>query len=429
MLIIKRLLAVIAIALSVMLITTNPVAAIAILFVAGAVIAGPSRSAQMGAAPDTIEIASELQLNEILDTALTAFSRAILPLRAFATVFQNVALKGTNKVEVPYFPLQGVTSKNFAGTYDFATGAGGNIDKRELNINKRKYQTIALTSEEIARYPRLNAQQLGAMKGQRLAYDIIQDVLTLITAANFGPAVHTGAASNFDSDDVIDIRTDCNNNKTGPASVADGVTTNASTTVTSALGRFNESDIGITISGTGIPASTTIASVTNSTTAVLSAAATATATGITFTLGRPALPWPEMGRSLILTPSYDGALLKDDAFKSALNYGTDAAIKEGRLPQVFGFGYAQSAAIPGNSENLVGFAAYMSAILFGSAPIAPADSSGIVDYRVVSDEETGIAIEYREWFDPDTDTVKRVIEGNYGYALGESMALKRIVSA
>jgi hypothetical protein len=429
MLTIKRLIAALAIALTALLITVNPLAALAVLFVSGAAIAGPHKQGQFGAAPDTIEIASELQLNEILDSALTAFQRAIMPLRAFSTVFQNVTLRGTNKVEVPYYPLQGVTSKDFNGTYNFATGAGGNVDKREIIINKRKYQPIALTSEEIARYPLLSARQLGEMKGQRLAYDIIQDVMSVITAANFGAAVHTGAAGNFDSDDVIDIRTDCNNNKTGPASVANGVTTNTSTTVTSATARFNESDIGITISGTGIPANTTIASVTNSTTAVLSAAATADGTGITFTLGRPALPWPEMGRSLVLNPSYDGALLKDDAFKSALAFGTDAAIREGRLPSVFGFGYAQSAAIPANGENLVGFAAYMSAILFGQAPITPADGGRTVDYRVVTDEQTGIAIEYREWFDPDTDTVKRVIEGNYGYAKGEEMALKRIVSA
>jgi hypothetical protein len=429
MLTIKRIIAVLALALSAVLFAANPLAAVAVLFVSGAAIAGPQKLGQLGAAPDTIEIASELQLNAILDTALTAFKRAILPLRAFSTVFQNVVLKGSNKVEVPYYPLQGVASKDFSGTYNFSTGAGGNVDKREVTINKRKYQPIALTSEEIARYPLLSAQELGAMKGQRLAYDIIQDVMSVITASNYGAAVHTGAAGNFDSDDVIDIRTECNNNKTGPASVTDGVTTNTSTTVTSATARFNESDIGITITGTGIPSNTTIASVTSSGTAVLSAACTATATGITFTLGRPALPWPEMGRSLILSPSYDGALLKDDAFKSALAFGTDAAVREGRLPSVFGFGYAQTAAIPSNGENLVGLAAYMSGILFAQAPIAPADGGRVVDYRVVTDEETGIAIEYREWFDADTDTVKRVIEGNYGYAKGEEMAIKRIVSA
>lgn len=64
------------------------------------------------------------------------------------------------------------------------------------------------------------------------------------------------------------------------ASVA---TTISSTAVTGPAGTFNEEDAGRAISGTGIPASTTLASVTSDTAAVLSAAATATGT-ITATL-------------------------------------------------------------------------------------------------------------------------------------------------
>jgi hypothetical protein len=43
--------------------------------------------------------------------------------------------------------------------------------------------------------------------------------------------------------------------------------------------------VGQTVSGTGIPVGTTIASITNSTTVVLSQAATATGTGVTITFG------------------------------------------------------------------------------------------------------------------------------------------------
>lgn len=71
----------------------------------------------------------------------------------------------------------------------------------------------------------------------------------------------------------------------GHRTVTDGVTTNASTTVTSATAPFVQDDVGKPISGTGIPASTTIASVESTTSATLSAAATASATGLTFTFG------------------------------------------------------------------------------------------------------------------------------------------------
>lgn len=65
--------------------------------------------------------------------------------------------------------------------------------------------------------------------------------------------------------------------------VSDGVL-NSTTTVTSATAAFTAADVGATITGTGIPANTTIASVTNSTTVVLSAAATATANNVTLTI-------------------------------------------------------------------------------------------------------------------------------------------------
>jgi len=68
--------------------------------------------------------------------------------------------------------------------------------------------------------------------------------------------------------------------------VADGAT-NSNTTVTSATAAFaSPADVGATIAGPGIPSGTTIASVTNSTTVVISQAATATATSQPLTITR-----------------------------------------------------------------------------------------------------------------------------------------------
>jgi flagellar hook protein FlgE len=69
--------------------------------------------------------------------------------------------------------------------------------------------------------------------------------------------------------------------KSSALNFTDGVTTAASTTLTSATAGFTAADVGKTITGAGIPAGTTIASVTNGTTVVLSQAATATAAGVT----------------------------------------------------------------------------------------------------------------------------------------------------
>lgn len=67
--------------------------------------------------------------------------------------------------------------------------------------------------------------------------------------------------------------------------VTDGVTTVTSTAISSATAAFSQADVGKPISGTGIPAGATIASVESATAANISANASASGTGVTFTLG------------------------------------------------------------------------------------------------------------------------------------------------
>lgn len=299
-------------------------------------------------------IDAELNLNTILDAGISAFARAVFPITMFASVFRNIQLRGSDKVAVPYYALDTTATKDFSQNTGYVFDEDTATSMKEITVNKRKYKSMALSSRDLARLPQLNAVKLGALKGEKLAYDVLQDILSIVTNANFGAPIFTGGASTFDSDDVVDIRTAVNK-----------------------------------------------------------------------------VPWPLVGRGLMVNSDYDGALLKDSAFKAAYALGTDQAVRTGQLPNIFGFDYASSPAIPANGENLVGFAAYMSAILIAFSPIEPADSIKkiLVDYRVVTDAPTGISMEYRQWGDPDSDLDKRVIEVNYGYAQGEATALKRFVSA
>jgi len=59
---------------------------------------------------------------------------------------------------------------------------------------------------------------------------------------------------------------------------------NGSATITAIVGIFTAGDVGAAITGTGVPASTTISSVTNSTTAVMSQNASGTNSGVTFSI-------------------------------------------------------------------------------------------------------------------------------------------------
>lgn len=150
-------------------------------------------------------ISSELKLNVVLDSALVALREALLPLNSFSTVYNSVPLQGTDKISVPFYPLATDATSDFNGTYAFNdTNA---LNSREITVNKRKYQALSFTSSELARQPYFNPEQLGMLKGRKLAEDILRDVLSVVTAANYGAPILTSAASAFDSDDLITIKT------------------------------------------------------------------------------------------------------------------------------------------------------------------------------------------------------------------------------
>jgi hypothetical protein len=89
-------------------------------------------------------------------------------------------------------------------------------------------------------------------------------------------------------------------------SSADGHTTSTVTTITSATAKFTQGDVGATITGTGIPAATTIATYVNATTVTMSAAATATNTNTVFTIASNVSITSITGTSMEMTFVADG---------------------------------------------------------------------------------------------------------------------------
>lgn len=149
-------------------------------------------------------IAAGLQLDLILDSALTAFKQTLMPLAMIATAFYDVPLDGTDKANVAYYPIETAASKDFNGSYVFDKSTDTQV--KQVTVNKRKYQPLSYTSEELRRQPRFDPEKLGALKGAKLAEDVLVDVLSVVTAANFGAAIFTGIASTLDVDDTIDMQ-------------------------------------------------------------------------------------------------------------------------------------------------------------------------------------------------------------------------------
>lgn len=301
---------------------------------------------------NTNTIDTGLKRQAIIQEVMMGFAKKLLPLRAFSSVF-NAELEGTDKVNVPFVDLHSTASTDYNGSNGYVMGDSTNSSK-EITINKRKYQALGVTSSEVRRQPFLLLAQQLEQRIATLGSNIFADVLSIVTAANYGAAAKVSAAAAFDAQDVADIKGACDTAE-----------------------------------------------------------------------------WPDVGRSLILVSTHDVALLKDTAVAAAMNYGGSEAIRQGRIPSLFGFDYFPCNNVPANSESLVGMASHRSCIVFAQAPIMPTEEvmQQLTAYEVFVDPVTGASFEYRRWGSADYDTTKQVVEANYGYALGNAAAIKRITSA
>lgn len=154
----------------------------------------------------------DLKRVAILNDIIRAFKRRLASLNAFSTKFSNVPLEGddNNTVAVPYYPLFTTASTNFdQGTgYSFSENSVTNV--REVQISKRKYQAFQFNSSDLRRQPFFNVAQLAALQAEQLAVDVWTDILSAVTAANFGAAVKIApAAGAFTPEDVVDIEVAC----------------------------------------------------------------------------------------------------------------------------------------------------------------------------------------------------------------------------
>jgi hypothetical protein len=162
------------------------------------------------AATNTIDPA--LKRTTILNETVRAFATRVLSLRLFSTAFGNVPLQGTDEVVVRYYTLQtaassDVTSSNLPA-YVFGQATGTSMKK--ITVNKRKYQPLDYSSQEFRRQPWFDTVKLGMLNAEKLGVDIVADILSVVTAANFGAAASTVAAATIGSDDIIGIRGACN---------------------------------------------------------------------------------------------------------------------------------------------------------------------------------------------------------------------------
>jgi hypothetical protein len=151
---------------------------------------------------------------KVAQRALQPFMANLLPVSAFSTDFSPLP---ADKLDTVRVPLVGAPSESsdFAG--DYSANADSTVTVVPVVLNRHKYKTIHVTARESAETALNVLETLVEAAAQQLAQDVLLDIFTEITAANFGaPGIPALAATNFDYKKVLNLREACGNAKMPP---------------------------------------------------------------------------------------------------------------------------------------------------------------------------------------------------------------------
>lgn len=138
---------------------------------------------------------------------------------------------------------------------------------------------------------------------------------------------------------------------------------------------------------------------------------------------------PMDGRIVIVKPSLFTALSKDVDIKAQYASGTNAPLTENLLPRIHGFEVNQYSALPTSGvTNQKGIFCTPEALLIATRlPATPTNWYGNV--ATATDEQSGLSIQLREWYDGDAGQQKIAMTILYGVAVGNPNALGRIIAS
>ena len=144
---------------------------------------------------------------KVAQSALLPFRAALTPLRAFSTNFSPEPADKLDTVRVPVVGAPGLSS-DFAGNY--TANADSTVTVIPVQLNRHKFKTVHVTAREAAETALNVLDTLVAGAVKQLAQDVLQDIFSEITAANYGtPAIPAVAASAFDYKKVLGVREAC----------------------------------------------------------------------------------------------------------------------------------------------------------------------------------------------------------------------------
>ena len=148
---------------------------------------------------------------KVAQNALQPFMAALTPLRAFST---NFSPEPADKLDTVRVPVVGAPSESsdFAGSY--TANADSTVSVIPVQLNRHKFKTVHVTAREASETALNVLETLVSSAVKQLAQDVLQDIFSEITAANYAtPAIPALAASAFDYKKVLAIREACSTAK------------------------------------------------------------------------------------------------------------------------------------------------------------------------------------------------------------------------
>lgn len=136
---------------------------------------------------------TNLNIPRLANAALQGFVKTLLPLTAFSTSFSPEAVGGRTRGNAVLVPLVGsLTATTFGGTYAIC---GGTKSVITVTINRHKVVHIGQNDLDAINNSDSGLETFGFQQGQALAQAVLEDVLTLVTTANFGSATSVASTS------------------------------------------------------------------------------------------------------------------------------------------------------------------------------------------------------------------------------------------
>lgn len=150
---------------------------------------------------------TDLKDVRISQAALLPWMTELMPLSVFSTNFGPDAADKGDTVKVPVIGAPSAAS-DFTG--DYTLNSDSEASSIPVVLNKHKFKTVHLTAKEASTTAIPLLEKLVSTAAQQLAIDVLTDIFSEVTEANFDAALEDTDTSSFDYKTILSIRESCN---------------------------------------------------------------------------------------------------------------------------------------------------------------------------------------------------------------------------